>query len=86
MLTLEVLLGLKSNQGDVTTDYIYTDIGEGENFYVYMPKSFEQYPKKGCNKCLELKKTIYGLHQSPRTFLAVLEKEVGGVCLKAIRI
>ena len=34
----------------------------------------------------ELKKTFYGLRQSPRAFLAVFDKEVGGVCLKVMRI
>ena len=31
MLTLESLLGLKSNKGDVTADFIHADIIEGKN-------------------------------------------------------
>ncbi|KAL7465925.1 hypothetical protein ACHAXS_006230 [Conticribra weissflogii] len=64
MLILEVLLGLKSKQGDVTAAFLHADIPEdGEKVYVKMPLGFE---KSG--KVLRLKKTLYGLRQSPRAF------------------
>ena len=68
MLILEVLMGLKSNQGEVTAVFIYADIPENEKVYVEMPRVFEQFSNNGRKKCLKLKKTLYGLHQSPRTF------------------
>ena len=63
MLILEVLLGLKSKQGDVTAAFLHADLGKDEEVYVRMPRGFE---KKG--KVLKLKKTLYGLRQSPRAF------------------
>ena len=33
-----MLFGLKSKQGDATSDFLNADIVEGENFYIYMPK------------------------------------------------
>ena len=63
LLVLEVLLKLKSKQGDVTAAFLHADLGEDENIFVAMPTGFKQ---KG--KCLKLKKTLYGLRQSPRMF------------------
>ena len=63
MLTFEVLLELKSKQGDVTATFLHADLGPDENIYVNMPLGFRQ---KG--KVLKLNKTLYGLRQSPRMF------------------
>ena len=37
MLILEVLLGLKSKQDDITASFVPADVQEGENIYVEMP-------------------------------------------------
>ncbi len=58
-------MGLKLKQGDVTADFLHADLEEGENFFTEMPKGFEQYAKNGRKKVLKLKKTLYGLRQSP---------------------
>ena len=63
MLILEVLLDLKSKQGNVTAAFLHADLEEGEEVYVKMPRGFD---KKG--KVLKLRKTLYGLRQSPRAF------------------
>ncbi len=63
MLILEVLLDLKSKQGDVTAAFLHADLGKEEKVYVRMPMGFR---KQG--KVLKLKKTLYGLRQSPRAF------------------
>ena len=63
MLILEVLLGLKSKQGDITAAFVHADVEKYENIYVEMPCGFR---KQG--KVLKLKKTLYGLRQSPRAF------------------
>ena len=68
MFILEILLGLKSKQGDVTCAFLHADLEPGENVYVDMPLGFAQYSKDGTKKCLKLKKTLYGLRQSPRAF------------------
>ena len=57
-------------------DFIHSDIGEDENFYVNMPKYFEQYLKTGRNKCLKFKNTLYVLLQSPRAFWQYVAKKL----------
>ncbi len=59
MLILEVLLGLKSKQGDVTVVFLHADLEKGKNIFVDMPKRSEQYAKNGCKNVLKLKKTLY---------------------------
>ena len=61
MLILEVLLGLKSKQGDIIAAFVHADVEKGENIYVEMTCGFRKQ-----EKVLKLKKTLYGLHQSPR--------------------
>ena len=63
MLILEVLLGLKSKQGDVTAAFLHADFEEGEEVFVEMPRGFRQD-----GKVLKLRKTLYGCRQSPRAF------------------
>ena len=40
MITLEILLGFKSKQGDVSADFLHSDIVQGENLCFNMPKTF----------------------------------------------
>ena len=63
MLILEVLLGLKSKQGDVLAAFLHAKLPDDEHVYVEMPVGFRQP-----GKVLKLKKTLYGLRQSPRAF------------------
>jgi hypothetical protein len=65
---LEILLGLKTMQGDVTCAFLHADLKGNETVYIDMPIGFVQYGKNGKKKCLKLKKTLYGLRQSPRAF------------------
>ena len=69
LLILEVLLKLKSKQGDVTAAFLHAELNENEKVYVEMPVGFK---KDG--KVLKLKKTLYGLRQSPRMFWKYLTK------------
>ena len=68
ILMMEVLLGLKSKQGNVTADFLLADLGEDEKVFVDMPRGFKVKGKNGRNKVLKLKKTLSGLCQSPRAF------------------
>jgi hypothetical protein len=68
MFILDILLGLKSMQGDVTCAFLHADLEENKTVYIDMPMGFAQYGKNGKKKCLKLKKTLYGLRQSPRPF------------------
>ncbi len=68
MFILEILLGLKSMQGNVTCAFLHADLEENETVYVDMPMGFAQYGKNGKKMCLKLNKTLYRLRQSPRAF------------------
>ena len=72
MLILEILLELKSKQGDVTCAFLHADVPEGEKIYVAMPRGF---PQQG--KVLRLRKTLCGLKQSPRAFWQYLTSKLG---------
>jgi hypothetical protein len=65
MLILEILLGLKSKQGNVLCAFLHGELEPDENVYVAMPLGFSQHSKDGTRKVLKLKKTLYGLCQSP---------------------
>ena len=81
MLILEVLLVLKSKQGDVTAEFHHSDISENEKVYVEILRGFEQFSNNVRKKCLKLKNTIYGLRKSPRAFWEYLMNnlEQGGL-------
>ena len=68
MIILEVLLGLKSKQDDLTAAFLHANLGKDKKVFIDMPRGFEVKGKNGKNKVLRLKKTLYGLRQSPRSF------------------
>ena len=74
MLILEVLLNLKSKQGDVTAAFLHASVEKDEKIYVHMPRGFS---KPG--KVLKLKKTLYGLRQSPRAFWKYMVQKMADV-------
>ena len=76
MLILENLLGLKSKQADVTAAFLHATLGEDEKVYVEMPLGFKQRGSNGKFKVLCLKKTLYGLRQSPCTFWKYLTEKL----------
>ena len=41
-MILEILLNLKSKQGDITADFLHADLDEKENVYVRMPQGFRK--------------------------------------------
>jgi hypothetical protein len=61
MFILEILLDLRSMQGDITCAFLHADLKENKTFYIVMPMGFAQYGKNGKKKCLKLKKTLYRL-------------------------
>jgi hypothetical protein len=68
---LEVLLGLKSKQGDITCAFLHANLESEETVYVAMPLGFNTKSKNGKRQVLKLNKTLYGLCQSPRAFLEI---------------
>ena len=75
MLILEILLNLKSKQGDVTAAFLHAELEEGEKVYVAMPQGF-----KKAGKVLKLKRTLYGLCQSPRAFWKYMVEKMERNC------
>ena len=80
-LILECLLDFKFKQGDVNCAFLHTHLHHKQNIFVHMPQGFTQYDKGGKAKVLKLKRCLYGLKNSPRTFWKfVVEKlEVCGL-------
>ncbi len=71
------LLGLKSKQAVITAAFLHATLGEDEKVYVEMPLGFNQLSSNGKFKILCLKKTLYGLHQSPCTFWKYITEKLG---------
>ena len=76
MLMLECMLGLVSKQGDVTCAFLHAHLPENEKVYIEMPRGFKQYDKNGKPKVLSLRRTLYGLRQSPRAFWQYLSEKL----------
>ena len=53
MLIFEVLLVLKSKQGDISAAFLHANLEEGEHVFVEVPLSFKK------SKVLRLKKTLW---------------------------
>ena len=82
MFILEVILGLKSKQGDVLAAFLHSGLAPGEEVYVEMPLGFNELSKNGKKQVLRLKKTLYGLRQSPRAFWKYMTAKIKQVGLK----
>ncbi len=74
---LEVLLGLKSKQGDITCAFLHADLAPDEFVYVDMSLGFNTKSKNGKRQVLKLNKTLYGLRKSPRAFWKYITKKAG---------
>jgi hypothetical protein len=81
MLILEILLDLKSKQGDVTAAFLHGELGEDEKVYVKMPLGFRK-----AGKVLKLNKTLYGLRQSPRVFWKYLTNAMLAVGMEVSKL
>jgi hypothetical protein len=84
MLVMSLLLGLQTKQVDYTAAFVHTDIDRDPNWkltselereqsgvYIQIPKGF-QTP----GHVLKLKKSLYGLKQSPRNFFLHLKEKL----------
>ena len=76
MFILEVFLGFKSKQGDVTVAFLLSDIGKDKKVHVDMPRGFKQYPKNGHEQCFKMKNTFYGIFQRPCAFWKFMKKQL----------
>jgi hypothetical protein len=87
MLVMSLLLGLSTRQVDYTAAFVHADIDKDPNWdnmteeerersgvYIDMPRGFAKH-----NKVLKLKKSLYGLKQSPRNFFLHLKDKLEGI-------
>ncbi len=82
MFILEVLLGLKSKQGDITYAFLHADLAPDETVYVAMRLGFNTKSKNGKHQVLKMNKTLYGLRQSTRAFWKYITKKLESCGLK----
>ena len=81
MLIMSLILNLSTKQVDYTAAFVHADIDEPPNYnkmsaeekaqtgvYIEMPRGF-----KRPGKVLKLKKSLYGLKQSPRNVFLYLK-------------
>jgi hypothetical protein len=68
LLILSVVLSLNSKQVDCTAAFVQSKLAENEQVFVEMPRGFQ---KEG--HVLRLKRALYGLKQSPRTWFEHLK-------------
>jgi hypothetical protein len=84
MLVMSLLLGLETKQVDYTAAFVHADIDRDPNWdsmsalereqsgvYIQMPKGFQT-----AGRVLKLKKSLYGLKQSPRNFFLHLKEKL----------
>jgi hypothetical protein len=87
MLVMSLLMGLSTSQVDYTAAFVHADIDKDPNWdnmteeerkrsgvYINMPRGFAN-----AHKVLKLKKSLYGLKQSPRNFFLHLKDKLEGV-------
>ena len=67
LMALTAQLKLKTRAADISNAFVSSPLGPDEEIYVEMPRGFE---KEG--KVLKLKKSLYGLRQSPKLFFEFL--------------
>jgi Reverse transcriptase (RNA-dependent DNA polymerase) len=92
MLVLSILLDLATKQIDYTAAFVHAPIDrdpywnnltaeqqERSGVYITMPRGFTQD-----GKVLQLKKSLYGLKQSPRNFFKFLKSKLERVGFKSI--
>ena len=72
-MTLAVKMNLISVQCDITAAFIHGRVPVTETIYVHQPRGFHQ---GNGDEVLRLKRTLYGLKQSPRYFFEYNTKQL----------
>ena len=63
---------LISAQCDITAAFVHAHLPKGEKVYVHQPRGFN----RGSQYVLSLKRSLYGMRQSPRYFFQYLSKRL----------
>jgi hypothetical protein len=77
IMIIALLLNLANAQADVTAAFLHAPLDEGEEIFVDMPMGFKQP-----GKVYKLKKSQYGLRQSPKNFFNYLKERLETVGCK----
>jgi hypothetical protein len=75
LLILSVVLALATMQVDYTAAFLQAKLGEHKEVYVEMPRGFKEE-----GKVLRLKRALYGLKQSPKTWFEHLRSKLVDEC------
>jgi Reverse transcriptase (RNA-dependent DNA polymerase) len=75
LLILSVVLALATMQVDYTAAFVQAELGEHEEVFVEMPRGFKEE-----GKVLRLKRALYGLKQSPKTWFEHLRSKLMDEC------
>jgi Reverse transcriptase (RNA-dependent DNA polymerase) len=75
LLILSVVLALATMQVDYTAAFVQAELGEHEEVFVEMPRGFREE-----GKVLRLKRALYGLKQSPKTWFEHLRSKLMEEC------
>lgn len=75
MLILSVVLGLATTQVDYTAAFVQAELPDSEEVYVEMPRGFKE-----SGKVLRLRRALYGLKQSPKTWFEYLRAKLVDEC------
>ncbi len=82
MFILEVLLGLKSKQGDVICAFLRADLAPDETVYVAMPLGFNTKSKNGKRQVLKLSMLFMDFIRVPGHFWKYITKKLESCGLK----
>ena len=72
MMVLATRMSLVSAQADITAAFVHAPLGPDEHIYVRQPAGFQ----RDGDLVLRLKKSVYGLRQSPRNFFNYLSNHL----------
>ena len=72
-MVLATRMNLVSAQADITAAFVHAPLGPDEHIYVRQPAGFQ----RDGDLVLKLKKSVYGLRQSPQNFFKYLSDHLG---------
>eukprot|EP00804_Cyclotella_cryptica_P017027 CCRYP_003273-RB/>CCRYP_003273-RB protein AED:0.37 eAED:0.37 QI:0/-1/0/1/-1/0/1/0/151 len=78
MMVLATHMNLMSAPADITAAFVHAPIGPGKHIYVCQPAVFQH----DSDLVVKLKKSVYGLRQSPRNFSNYLSDYLGAQGLR----
>jgi len=75
MMILSVILRLKTAQADITAAFVHAELPPEEQVFIHQPRGFKVHCEEG-ELVLRLKRSLYGLKQSPRHFYQYLSSNL----------